>query len=337
MADSNTPSTGGIGLTEAADRMAAILAGPEPGTSDAAEAQAADGATEEAAPQSTEPEETTEPAGEVTAEDGAGEGDEAVTDEVQAEAEQERRDLVTVKIDGKEERLPLDEVIAGYSRNADYTRKTQQLSEQRKTAETELEAARVERVQYAQMLSALQQQLTQLMPQEPDWNALYNSDPLEYVRQRDVWRERNDKLVAAQAEQQRLYALQVEEQRSQVQNMVTEGRKQLLEKRPEWKKPETWEADRAKLINYGQSAGYSEGELMQATDPRAILILDKARRYDELVAKRPKPAPRTAPPAVKAGGSASVPRPTSEVTKAKQRLAKTGSVRDAAAIFEKLI
>ena len=39
---------------------------------------------------------------------------------------------VTVKVDGEEVRVPLSEAVAGYSRQADYTRKTQELSEQRK-------------------------------------------------------------------------------------------------------------------------------------------------------------------------------------------------------------
>ena len=38
---------------------------------------------------------------------------------------------VTVKVDGEEVRVPLSEAVAGYSRQADYTRKTQELAEQR--------------------------------------------------------------------------------------------------------------------------------------------------------------------------------------------------------------
>ena len=38
---------------------------------------------------------------------------------------------VTIKVDGEEVRVPLSEAMAGYSRQADYTRKTQELAEQR--------------------------------------------------------------------------------------------------------------------------------------------------------------------------------------------------------------
>lgn len=40
--------------------------------------------------------------------------------------------LVKIKVDGEEVVVPLSEALAGYQRQADYTRKTQELSEQRK-------------------------------------------------------------------------------------------------------------------------------------------------------------------------------------------------------------
>lgn len=39
--------------------------------------------------------------------------------------------VVTIKVDGEEQRIPLSEVTAGYQRQSDYTRKTQELAEQR--------------------------------------------------------------------------------------------------------------------------------------------------------------------------------------------------------------
>jgi exonuclease VII small subunit len=39
--------------------------------------------------------------------------------------------FVTVKVDGEDVRVPLNEALAGYSRQADYTRKTQELAQQR--------------------------------------------------------------------------------------------------------------------------------------------------------------------------------------------------------------
>jgi len=59
--------------------------------------------------------------------------------EVEAQAEPELFDIanftdkhIKVQVDGQEVIVPLQEAIAGYQRQADYTRKTQELSEQRK-------------------------------------------------------------------------------------------------------------------------------------------------------------------------------------------------------------
>jgi hypothetical protein len=57
-------------------------------------------------------------------------------------------------------------------------------------------------------------------------------------------------------------------------------------------------------------------------------------KFDALMAKRPQPAPPKGPKVAPAGNAATAPKSTSEVTKAKQRLAQTGRVQDAAAIFE---
>lgn len=61
--------------------------------------------------------------------------------------------LVTVKIDGKTERVPLREALAGYSRTADYTRKTQELAAQRQQVEQMVASYLQEREQIAQFLN----------------------------------------------------------------------------------------------------------------------------------------------------------------------------------------
>lgn len=73
------------------------------------------------------------PAEEVVTEDEANteaEGEQEA--EAPSEAEGESGQSFTVKIDGQEVEVPLDELLNGYTRQADYTRKTQALSEKAK-------------------------------------------------------------------------------------------------------------------------------------------------------------------------------------------------------------
>merc|ERR1712224_646361 len=48
------------------------------------------------------------------------------------EEESEQPQLYTIKVDGEEQEVTLEELQNGYSRQRDYTRKTQELAQQRK-------------------------------------------------------------------------------------------------------------------------------------------------------------------------------------------------------------
>ena len=231
----------------------------------------------------------------------------------------------------------MDEAVRGYQRQADYTRKTQALADERKGFDAEKQAVTQERAQYAQLLSALQTQLQQLQPQEPDWQKLYDTDPMEWVRQREVWRDLQDKRAAAQYEMQRVQTLQQQEQTSKLASVVQENRQKMLDSVPQWKDTTKWEADRVKILDYGRKLGFTDDELNQTYDHRAVVTLWKAMQYDALTANKPQPVISKGPKAAAPGSSASAPKAQSEVTRAKQRLAKTGKVADAAVLFEGLL
>lgn len=333
MTNSDTPSQG-IGISEAASQFEALLSGDT-----GKQTPEQDPVEENSAPEDAETLDASALDDETPAEPGAEEQDATATDEEADDTSDPMDQLVTVKIDGKEEQIPLKEAIAGYQRTADYSRKTMALAEQRKMLEAEAGQVMAERAQYAQLLGALQQQLAQLQPQDPDWERLYAEDPLEYVRQKDLHRERNERLQAASAEQQRVAALMQQQQVQQLQNLVAQGRQQLTELIPAWKDKQRFESDRVRLREYAQEKlGYSPEEVSQVYDPRAVVALHKAMRYDELMAKRPAPAAQPSPRPMRAGAPNTVQtRQTSDITKAKQRLAKTGHVRDAAKLFESIL
>lgn len=69
--------------------------------------------------------------------------------------------MVRVKVDGKEELLPIQEFKSGISREAHYTQRMQQLAEQRKQAEAELASYYAQIQQQAQAVALAQQQLQQ--------------------------------------------------------------------------------------------------------------------------------------------------------------------------------
>ena len=74
---------------------------------------------------------------------------------------------VRVKVDGGEHEVPLREALSGYSRQADYTRKTQELAQQRQQAEYALAVQRALQAQPEETLRLLSRQYGVQFEQSP--------------------------------------------------------------------------------------------------------------------------------------------------------------------------
>ena len=81
--------------------------------------------------------------------------DAGVEDEVEEE-DQTDTPLYTVKVDGKEVDVTLDELQSGYLKDSDYRKKTGEIAEQRRAMESQSQAIQQERAQYAQALGQMQ-------------------------------------------------------------------------------------------------------------------------------------------------------------------------------------
>ena len=257
--------------------------------------------------------------------------------EEETEEEEKPAEVYTVKVDGKEIEVTLDELQKGYSRTQDYTRKTQQIAETRKAVEAEAAAIRAEREQYAQLLGALKQQL-ESAEAPVDLDRLYNEDPIEWVRQRELLRDKQEKLAAIQSEQARLSQLTAQQRAQEMQAHLASQQEALIQAVPEWKDQKKAQAEKALLVEFGKKIGFSEEELKNVYDHRAVIALRKAALYDQMMSKRGqiKPVINNGPRPAKPSAAGRVST-TTEATRAKQRLAKTGRVNDAVSAIELLL
>jgi len=321
--------SGPLNMDQAVQALAAIL--PEEGQQDGGETQEPPTEEEEVVAAS---EDETESVADELEDESSDEQSESEEDT----QEDEKPKAFTVKIDGKEVEVTLDELQKGYSRTQDYTRKTQQVAEMRKQTEAELTAIRAEREQYAQLLGALSEQVKAAAEPKIDWDRLYQEDPIEYVRQREVMRENREKAAAIQAEQQRLAEIAQQEQMQQFQAVKAKEAQALLEAVPSWKDPAKAKAEKAMLVEFGQKMGFTPQELGNIYDHRVVLALRKAALYDQMQAKRQgiKPVTNNGPKPAKPGAAGRVSQ-MSDSVRAKQRLAKTGRVEDAASAIELLL
>jgi hypothetical protein len=322
--------TTAMNLADAASAISAMLA-PEQGQAELDETQPAE-----------ESEEDSEAAASEEDDSGVEDAPDEETSEEQSEEEEEQEEgeqpqTFTVKVDGKEVSVTLDELQKGYSRTQDYTRKTQQIAEVRKQVEQETHAVRAEREQYAQLLGALQAQLQSSEPQV-DLERLYHEDPIEWVRQKEVMRERQEKLGAIQSEQQRLSQVSQYEQQRAMEAQLASQQEALLAALPDWKDPKKAKAEKALVIESAKAAGFTDEDLKSVYDHRLVLLLRKAALFDQMVSKRQgiKPVVNNGPRTAKPGAAGRVST-TTESVRAKQRLAKSGRIDDAASAIELLL
>lgn len=266
--------------------------------------------------------------------------DDEFDDEEQNEVEDvvEQPTSYKVKIDGEEVEVTLDELQSGYSRQQDYTRKTQELAQQRKIIEQQQQELAQRDAIYAQLLPKLEAQLSADLANEPDWNRLYEDDPVGYVREKQLWDERKEKLKATQAENQRLQQEAAAKQQEQLAKFVEYGQQKLLEIVPEWKNPEIAQQEKLAIRDYGiNTLGYTAQEMDSIYDYRALLGLRNAWLNNKTVEATKKKPTEKAPARVARPGAVTKVKSVAPAKRAKQRLAKTGKTSDAAKVFEQML
>tara|TARA_R100000426_G_scaffold71466_1_gene49716 strand:- start:4446 stop:5477 length:1032 start_codon:yes stop_codon:yes gene_type:complete len=270
---------------------------------------------------------------EATEEDVSEESDEEITEETEEFEEQE---YYTVKNNGVEEDVTLDELVAGYSRQSDYTKKTTDLANQRKEFEQQKEALLQERNALAQGLQQLNQKLSNEIQNEPTkeyWDNLYNTDPLEFIKQKDDYRDKQLELQKVQQAQNQLQQQQAAEQQQQMQKHLAAEQEKLVKAIPEWKDEKVAEIDKRNIVTFAKRYGFNDQELNNATDHRAILMLRMAMMYDALESKKPlvKKKLKKAPKMTKSSKKLSTQKSLNKtkVDKAYNKLKSTGSMDSA--------
>lgn len=248
--------------------------------------------------------------------------------------EEPTEELIAVTIDGQTVEVTREELIKGYSRQSDYTRKTQSLAEERKQFDNEAQAVRQERETYATLLDRLEQQLqTGSTPEErAQLEALRQSDPVQYMLAKEELDARDQRLQAVQQERQRVAQQQEAERQQMLAQHIAGQRDALITAIPEWKDEGVAAKEKAQIRDYAMSMGFSQEELEQLYDSRAVLVFRDAMRANK--AKANKPQQRVKKPVAKAGAKR-VRRSQKRV--AMERLQKSGSNRDATAVFENFL
>ena len=265
---------------------------------------------------------------------------EDLVDDNQQEQVSEPR-TYTVKIDGKDTEVTEDELLSGYSRQADYTRKSQVLAEQRKKMDEELAATQQERQQYQSQLEQFKIQADSKLEEfkSVDWTKLKEEDPMEYALKRDQYRElqENKRLVAE--EQQNLAQKQQAEMQTKWNEELARQQEVMAQRLPEWNDPEKGPKLKQNIKSFALKKGFTEQEVDSLIDARSVDVLHKAMMYETLLeAKISQKKAKVVPKVQKPGTPSTKSEVNSEkVKQTRARLKRSGRVDDAALAIKSLM
>ena len=278
-------------------------------------------------------------------EEGEYEEDDEYDPEDNRDAEGEETEVYTVMVNGEEMEVDIEELRNGYSRQSDYTRKTQEIAEERKKMEEAVQVMMQQQQENNQVREQYISQIGQFINQGMqglrrfagvDWARLKEEDPIEYVTKRDEFREEQDRIRHAQAQQQHAIQQQGQQFEQAKAELIQIETAKLAEAIPEWSDPEARTELAGKLRGYASNLGFEKEEVDNLVDNRSVQVLLKAMKYDEIMSAKPKrlksKSNRVKPGSGK-GTKASREKRTAKMTSLK----KTGDVKTAASLIEDLL
>jgi hypothetical protein len=280
-------------------------------------------------PQEATLEETSEDVEEVEAE-----AETVIEDEEYAEEEAtlpEEPQSFTVKVDGEDKEVNLEELKRGYSGQTYIQHKMREIAEQRKHAEATVAQAQQAEQRYAQAMKAYADGLNKSEPKPPD-ASMRESDPFGYLQGMEDYRQEVDARQKLQQEQHVQAQREAQSMAQQQQNHVKQQTQVVLERIPELRDKETAPKALEMMMGEGRKRGFSDAELQGASDPRfveALHDLAKLRTQGNLASGREvkrgaiKPGSRKTP----------ISRSFKQAEAARTQMRKTGKTEDIAAFL----
>ncbi len=314
MSDTGMPAgTGSISQHEAVEALLGRQAPAEEPVSETVEEQEADTEEVEASPE----DEAEDEAGvETQAEDEAEE--EGELEEVEVEEET----LYTVKVDGKQQDVSIEDLVKSFQLESTAQKRLSDAADQRKQIDADRTAVAQERDRYAQGLQQIAATLQAQQHSEADLAKLKEDDPFAYQEAKVAQLERTEAARRIAGEQQQLF-----------QQKIAQESAQLVERIPEWRDPEVRRREQDAVVTFAKRVGFTDQELSQASDSRAIEVLRKAHLYEELMKNE---VPKVKKKVAKAKRMVKAGQPKTQMQvksdnqrKAYERFAKAGS-KDAA-------
>lgn len=298
-------------------------------------------ATEEAETQQTleledeELEATDEDIDESEAEEDSEDSEEAESDEDETEETEDAdqtEELYTVKVDGQEQQVTLNDLKRSYSGTAYIQKGMQETAETKKEAEAVYNALLQERQRTNELLQTLENGGYIAPPIPPD-RALFDKDPIGYMGAKADYDEQLQQWGLQQNAIKEAQEAQSAQMQAALQIHLKDEMEKLVQIVPDFADAEKASEIKKDLMAFGASEGFSADELANLVDHRHIVVLRKAMLYDQMSKKKAAVTKKAekAKPFVKAGAKKSTKTGKAKARQnAASRMQKSGSVDDVA-------
>lgn len=280
------------------------------------------------------------------------EGDESSEDEeletddeaIEEDSDEQPISVVKLKVNGEELEKPLDEVIALAQQGVDYTKKTQEVAEQRKALEEYAQTIKVQEEAFQQQvqlqqaligdvaeLTAVDKQLAQF--NDVNWQELSDTDFVEaqklFFTYNQLQQKRSELATNLESKAQQVQ----QEQSKRLQERIEKGKEVLAKEIPNWSRETTQE-----LVAVGKEYGFTDDELGTIIDPRHVKVLHDAMQWRKLQKNSVvKNKVSQAKPVVKPGAKDTKQEATSAKRQVRDALRKTGKSDLAQKLIEDMI
>ena len=252
-----------------------------------------------------------------------------------AEAKQET-DLHRIIVNGEKIDVDLDELKAGYQKDADYRRKTEELAIDKRQLASDRDRLTKDYSTKLESLDNLTRTLNAEVNSElssKDLDKLYDEDPTEAAKIERKIRRRKETIAQAQRKLR-------SHQEEQFQGIIREEQKKVALKHPDFGDPIKGSTLKTNMRNYLVGRNFSDQEINQVYDSRMFDVIMDAMTHSNnkklkptLVSKKVKPAK-----VIKSGIKETKDEQTSKARLDQiNRLKRSGNPRDATDLLAKFI
>ena len=275
---------------------------------------------------------------EITEEESQDETSEDVSQDEEQIDTQEKQENSTykVKVAGQELEVTLDELRNGYQKDADYRRKTEELSNDRKNFHSQSEKQRQD---YSQKLNEMNQILSNAQQElnteinSADLEALYEEDPAQAAKIEHRLRRKQEMLNSSIQKTQ-------SEQKQQFDGYLQTEKTKLVNNIPDFADPGKASTLKNNMRSHLAKYGFNDSEIAQVYDHRILMLVNDAMKFGNLQKAKPNLAKKISKPSRVFSSGIKQDKNDVKSKAAREkfgRLRKTGSLKDAQNVFLDMI